>query len=117
MPPAPIRELRDLTRARTLMTRERGREIQLLEKLLEDAGIKLSSVASDITGVSGRLMLQALVDGQRDPATLADLAQRRIRVKIPDLTEALTGRFSEHHAFWLACTWTSSTSAPARSRS
>jgi hypothetical protein len=117
VPPAPIRELRDLTRARTLMTRERGREIQLLEKLLEDAGIKLSSVASDITGVSGRLMLQALVDGQRDPATLADLAQRRIRVKIPDLTEALTGRFSEHHAFWLACTWTSSTSASARSRS
>ena len=99
MPPAPIRELRDLTRARTLMTRERGREIQRLEKLLEDAGIKLSSVASDITGVSGRLMLQALIDGQRDPATLADLAKRRLRVKIPELTEALTGRFSEHHAF------------------
>jgi transposase len=59
VPPAPIRELRDLTRARTLMTRERGREIQRLEKLLEDAGIKLPSVASDITGVFGRLMLQA----------------------------------------------------------
>lgn len=99
VPPAPIRELRDLTRARTMMTRERGREIQRLEKLLEDAGIKLSSVASDITGVSGRLMLQALVDGQRDPAALADLAKRRLRVKIPELTEALTGRFSEHHAF------------------
>ena len=99
VPPAPIRELRDLTRARTLMTRERGREIQRLEKLLEDAGIKLSSVASDITGVSGRLMLQALIDGQRDPATLAELAKRRLRVKIPELTEALTGRFSEHHAF------------------
>jgi transposase len=73
VPPAPIRELRDLTRARTIMTRERGRDIQRLEKLLEDAGIKLSSVASDITGVSGRLMLQALIDGQRDPAVLADL--------------------------------------------
>jgi transposase len=99
VPPAPIRELRDLTRARTMMTRERGREIQRLEKLLEDAGIKLSSVASDITGVSGRLMLQALIDGQRDPATLADLAKRRLRAKIPELTDALTGRFSDHHAF------------------
>jgi transposase len=99
VPPAPIRELRDLTRARSIMTRERGREIQRLEKLLEDAGIKLSSVASDITGVSGRLMLQALIEGQRDPAMLAELAKRRLRVKIPELTEALTGRFSEHHAF------------------
>ena len=99
MPPAPIRELRDLTRARTMLTRERGREIQWLEKVLEDAGIKLSSVASDISSVSGRLMLQALVEGQRDPAALADLAKRRLRAKIPALTEALTGRFSEHHAF------------------
>ena len=99
VPPAPIRQLRDLTRARTAMTRERGREIQRLEKLLEDAGIKLSSVASDISCVSGRLMLQALIDGQRDPAVLADLAKRRLRAKIPELTEALTGRFSEHHAF------------------
>jgi transposase len=99
VPPAPIRELRDLTRARTMMARERGREIQRLEKLLEDAGIKLSSVASDITGVSGRLMLQALIDGQRNPAALADLAKRRLRAKIPELTEALTGRFSDHHAF------------------
>ena len=66
---------------------------------MEDAGIKLSSVASDITGVSGRLMLQALVEGQHDPAVLADLAKRRLRAKIPALTEALTGRFSEHHGF------------------
>ena len=102
VPPAPIRELRDLTRTRVMLTRERGREIQRLEKLLEDAGIKLSSVASDITGVSGRLMLQALIDGQRDPATLADLAKRRLRAKIPELTEALTGRFGEHHAFLAA---------------
>jgi transposase len=69
------------------------------EKLLEDAGIKLSSVATDITGVSGRAMLEALIDGQRDPATLADLARRRMGSKIPALTEALTGRFSEHHEF------------------
>ena len=99
VPPAPIRELRDLTRARTMITRERGRDIQRLEKLLEDAGIKLSSVATDVTGVSGRLMLQALIDGQRDPAVLADFAKRRLRAKIPELTEALTGRFTEHHAF------------------
>jgi len=99
VPPAPIRELRDLTRTRVMLTRERGREIQRLEKLLEDAGIKLSSVASDITGVSGRLMLQALIDGNRDPVVLAELARRRLRSKIPALTEALTGRFNEHHAF------------------
>jgi len=99
VPPAPIRELRDLTRARVMLTRERGREIQRLEKLLEDARIKLSSVATDITGVSGRLMLQALIDGHRDPGALADLAKRRLRTKIPELTEALTGRFTEHHAF------------------
>lgn len=99
VPPAPIRELRDLTRARVMLTRERGREVQRLEKLLEDAGIKLSSVASDITGVSGRLMLQALIDGHRDPAALAELAKRRLRSKIPALTQALTGRFGEHHAF------------------
>ena len=70
-----------------------------MEKLLEDAGIKLSSVASDITGVSGRAMLEALIGGQRDPVALADLAKRRLRSKIPQLTEALTGRFSDHHAF------------------
>jgi transposase len=99
VPPAPIRQLRDLTRARTAITRERGREIQRLEKLLEDAGIKLSSVASDITGVSGRAMLEAMIAGQDDPAALADLAKRRLRLKIPALTEALTGRFTEHHGF------------------
>jgi transposase len=99
VPPEPIRHLRDLTRTRTAITRERGREVQRMEKLLEDAGIKLSSVASDIMGVSGRLMLQALINGQGDPAVLADLAKRRLRSKIPALTEALTGRFTEHHAF------------------
>ncbi len=99
VPPEPIRQLRDLTRTRTTITRERAREIQRLEKLLEDAGIKLSSVASDISGVSGRLMLDALIAGVRDPAELAELAKRRMRSKIPDLTEALTGRFGEHHGF------------------
>jgi transposase len=99
VPPEPIRVLRDLTRARTVITQERSREIQRLEKLLEDAGIKLSSVATDITGVSGRLMLQALIEGRADPAGIADLAKRRLRSKIPALTEALHGHFSTHHAF------------------
>jgi transposase len=99
VPPEPIRQLRDLTRTRTAITRERGRETQRLEKLLEDAGIKLSAVASDILGVSGRAMLEALIAGDREPGALADLAKRRLRSKIPALTEALTGRFTEHHAF------------------
>lgn len=99
VPPEPIRQLRDLTRARTAITRERSREAQRLEKLLEDAGIKLSAVASDILGVSGRAMLEALIAGDRNPARMADLAKRRLRAKIPELTEALAGRFSAHHAF------------------
>ncbi len=99
VPPEPIRQLRDLTRTRTAIVRERGREIQRLEKFLEDSGIKLSSVATDITGVSGRAMLNALVAGERAPEVLAELAKRRLRTKIPELTEALTGRFNEHHAF------------------
>ncbi|HVA42924.1 MAG TPA: IS110 family transposase [Acidimicrobiales bacterium] len=99
VPPPPIRQLRDLTRTRTAVVRERAREYQRLEKLLEDAGIKLTSVATDISGVSGRAMLEALIAGQRDPGVLADLAKRRLRSKIPALTEALTGRFDEHHGF------------------
>ena len=99
VPPEPIRQLRDLTRTRTSITRERSREIQRLEKLLEDAGIKLSSVATDIVGVSGRAMIEALIGGDDDAAGMADLAQRRMRIKIPLLTEALVGRFNEHHAF------------------
>jgi transposase len=99
VPPEPIRQLRDLTRTRTAVVRERTREFQRLEKLLEDSGIKLSSVASTLTGVSGRSMLDALVAGERDPAVLADMAKRRLRNKIPELTEALTGRFNDHHAF------------------
>jgi len=102
VPPEPIRQLRDLIRTRTTMVRARAKEFQRLEKL-EDAGIKLSSVATDISGVSGRGMLQALIDGEREPAALAELAKQRLPKKIPELTEAPTGRFSEHHAFlaWL----------------
>jgi len=122
--PPPIRELRDLTRARTIITRERTREIQRLEELLEDACIKLSSVAADITGVSGRLMLQALIEGQDDPAALAELAHGRMRAKIPELTDALTGRFSRHHRYMTALylhrtdahTAASTTSAPGSRR-
>jgi transposase len=105
VPPPPVRQLRDLTRTRTKFTADRSKEVQRLEKLLEDTGIKLSSVASDIMGVSGRLMLDALIDGALDPAealtpaALADLAKRRLRSKIPELVEALNGRFTAHHAF------------------
>jgi len=97
VPPPPIRELRNLTRYRKTVIQERTREAQRLEKLLEDAGIKLSCVASDILGVSGRAMLQALVAGVRDPQLLAELAKGRLRAKLPQLQEALVGRFGPHH--------------------
>ncbi|MEO3781692.1 transposase, partial [Micromonospora sp. B11E3] len=84
VPPAPIRELRDLTRYRVDLIGERGREKNRVEKLLEDAQIKLSVVASDIFGVSGRAMLDALAAGQRDPRTLAQLARTRMRTKLRD---------------------------------
>ena len=82
VPPEPIRQLRDLTRYRTTLTAERSREAQRLEKELEDAGIKLSSVATDILGVSGRAMLAALIDGERDAQVLAGMAKARMRPKI-----------------------------------
>lgn len=99
IPPEPIRELRDLTRYRATLAADRTREAQRLEKELEDAGIKLSSVATDILGVSGRAMLQAMIEGERDVHVLAEMAKRRLRTRIPDLVEALTGNFREHHAF------------------
>src|SRR4051794_27210691 len=99
VPPEPIRQLRDLTRYRTEIIRERTREIQRLEKLLEDAGVKLSAVVSDLTGKSARAMLEALIGGERDPQTLADLALAGMRGKRALLAQALTGRFGEHHAF------------------
>jgi len=99
VPPEPIRQLRDLTRYRTEIIRERTREIQRLEKLLEDAGVKLSVVVSDLTGKSARAMLEALIAGERDTAVLAELALGSLRGKRPLLAEALTGRFTGHHAF------------------
>jgi transposase len=99
VPPAPIRELRDLTRHRKVLIRERQRAANRLHKLLQDAGIKLASVATDILGVSGRAMLEALVQGTTDPEVLADLARGKLRKKLPALREALAGRFRPHHAF------------------
>jgi transposase len=99
--PRPIRELRDLTRYRRSLIRERTAEKQRVEKLLEDAQIKLSPVASNIFGVSGRQMLAALLGGQRDPKILARMARGRMRAKIPQLQQALAGNFTGHHAFLL----------------
>jgi transposase len=98
VPPPEIRELRNLTRYRKAQIEERGREAQRLDKILQDAGIKLSSIASDILGVSGRSMLAALVEGGNDPAALAELAKGALRKKLPALQAALTGRFGRHHA-------------------
>ncbi len=99
VPPTPIRELRDLTRHRRVLIEERTRAANRLHKLLQDAGIKLASVATDILGVSGRAMLEALVHGTTDPDVLADLARGKLRKKLPALRQALTGRFRPHHAF------------------
>lgn len=99
VPDRAIRELRELTRRRAEVRADRGREIQRLEKELEDSGLKLTSVLSDVTGVSARRILTALIEGQRDPATLADLAVSGARAKIGALTEALEGTFTDHHAF------------------
>jgi transposase len=102
VPPLPIRRLRDLTRYRADLVAVRTAEKQRAEKLLEDAQIKLSVVASDIFGVSGRAMLDALVAGERDPKRLAQLARTRLRAKLGQLQEAFTGQFTDHHAFLLA---------------
>lgn len=102
VPPAPIRELRDLTRYRRALIEERTREANRLHKVLEDAGIKLASVASDVLGVSGRAILAALVDGTTEPAMLADLARGVLRKKLPALRQALMGRFRAHHGFLVA---------------
>jgi transposase len=99
VPPAPIRELRDLTRYRKSLIQERAREANRVHKLLEDAGIKLATVARDVLGASGRAMLEALVQGTSDPAILAELARGRMRGKLPALRQALAGYFRPHHAF------------------
>lgn len=98
VPPKPIRELRDLTRYRKSLISERQREANRLHKLLEDAGIKLSCVATDVLGVSGREMLQALISGIRDPEVLAGLARGPLRAKLPALRQALVGNLKRHHA-------------------
>ena len=98
IPERPVREMRDLTRYRKSVIEERGRESQRLHKVLEDAGIKLSSVATDALGVSGRMMIEALIAGQRDPDVLAEMAKARLRHKIPELRQALQGHFRAHHA-------------------
>jgi transposase len=99
VPPKPIRDLKDLVRTRTTLVRLRGEEAQRLEKLLESAAIKLSSTISNLVGVSGRRMLEALIDGVTDPAVLASLAHPSLKASAAELREALTGRFTEHHGF------------------
>lgn len=98
VPPAPIRELREVTRYRRTQSQARSREVQRLDKVLQDAGIKLSSVTSKVLTKSGRDMVEALIRGERDPVVLADLARSHMRVKIPQLQAALAGRFGAHHA-------------------
>jgi transposase len=97
VPPPAIRQLRDLTRYRKKLIQAHTAETQRVHKTLEDAGIKLDSVAADVLGVSSRAMLAALVAGERDPVVLAELAKGKLRKKLPELRQALRGRFGEHH--------------------
>ncbi len=101
VPPQAQQELRELTRQRTQLVGEQSRVAQRIQKVLEDANIKLASVASEVMGLSGRAMLRSLIAGETDPAKLANLAQRKMRGKIPALTQALAGRVTEHHRFLL----------------
>jgi transposase len=101
VPPPPIRELRDITRYRVQQTRDRSQEVNRLQKVLEDAGVKLTSVLTDVMGASGRAMVEALVRGTTDPQVLADLARGQLRKKLPALQRALVGRFRPVHAFLL----------------
>ena len=101
VPPPPIRELRDITRYRVQQTRDRSQEVNRLHKVLEDAGVKVTSVLTEVMGVSGRAMVEALVAGTTDPVVLADLARGKLRKKRPALQRALVGRFRPVHAFLL----------------
>lgn len=101
IPPENVREWRDVTRMRTRLEQERTRHANRLQKTLEDANIKLASVASDVLGVSGREMIRAMIAGETDPFALADLAKRRLRQHLPELRAALDGRVTEHHRFML----------------
>ncbi|HEC35158.1 MAG TPA: IS110 family transposase [Anaerolineae bacterium] len=102
IPPREIRDLRDLTRYRRRLVQMRASEVNRLQKILEDANIKLASVVSDVMGVSGRAILNALLSGERDPQRLAELSKGRLRGKMAELTLALEGRFRPHHARLLA---------------
>ena len=99
VPPPEIRQLRDLTRYRKSQVDTRSKEIQRLEKVLQDADIKITSVASAVWSASSREIIEALIAGERDPAVLAQMAKSRMRAKIPQLEEALYGHFGAHHAF------------------
>lgn len=99
VPPREFRDLRNLTRFRKQLINDRTREVNRLHKVLQDAGIKLSSVATDVMGVSGRAMIDALISGTTDPEVLAELAKGRLRKKLPMLQKALVGKFRKHHAF------------------
>ena len=105
IPPRPQRDLRDLTRHRTQLVEAKTRTINRIQKVLEDANLKLASVASDVMGVSGRAMIQRLIGGETNPCKLADLAQRQLRGKIPDLEKALEGKLTNHHRFLLKLLW------------
>jgi transposase len=101
VPPVGQRELRDLTRTRTSLQQDKSRLVNRLQKTLEDANIKLGSVATDVLGVSGREMIRALIDGKMQPREMAEMARNQLRNKIPELRQALTGRVSQHHRFML----------------
>jgi transposase len=101
IPPKPTRELRDLTRQRTQLINEKTSVINRIQKVLEDANVKLGSVASNPLGVSGRLMIDAIIQGEYDPVKLADMARSRLRKKIPQLQRALKGSVTDHHRFLL----------------
>jgi transposase len=101
IPPQPVRDLRELTRYRATLVRERAHEVQRVQKVLEGANIKLSAVATDVLGTSGRLMLEAVLGGEHDPDTLAELARGRLRAKLPALRQALEGRVRPVHVVQL----------------
>jgi transposase len=101
VPPAPIHELRDLTRTRKQLVRESAQHTLRIQKVLEDANLKLTSVISDVLGMSGRAMIEAIIDGERDPERLADLSQGRLKAKRPAVVAALQGRVTPHHCFLL----------------
>jgi transposase len=99
VPPAPIRDLRDVTRYRKRQIEDRAQEVNRLHRVLQDAGLKLASVMTDLMGVSGRAMVRALLEGTTDPEVLANLARGRLRSKLPALQQALHGHFRPQHAF------------------